>query len=471
MGYPRRKRLNDAPAFASEILYVGIDVGKRDHCAGFISTTLLERYLHFETCPTLRFENSRVGFRLLVDRLQTYVPLQQCYVLVERTGHYHKAVVQYLQELEVVVYIMHVQERPKGLLKTDKRDALGLANHLYNQLDRGIQLADKLNVVRQAVAPTPTAAVLRSLLQHRAELVHETTRRKNKLTAINDELFPELTTVLKDPNGATALAIRQRFPTPEALAAAPLSALQELRRGRQPSNARLVELQHLAAETIGVKNPGRQRGLILEQAQLIKELELMQAHVEVLTTEISTTIAQAREGQIVLSVPGWGPILAATLIAFIGHIDNFPTAAAFKAYCGWAPKVAQSGSSLDYVALHRGGAHLIKTTVYFAVLQSLRHETEWKRLYDRLVPKKCVFDERTRQYKGKLKVVGRIAGQMLALIYGLLKADQAVLRQTPPGRQAPDPIVYDVKRHQADRNGRYRTIRPQQLRGELVQLP
>jgi len=35
-----------------------------------------------------------------------------------------------------------VQERPKGMVKTDKRDALGLANRLYTQLELGAQVED-----------------------------------------------------------------------------------------------------------------------------------------------------------------------------------------------------------------------------------------------------------------------------------------------------------------------------------------
>ena len=80
----------------------------------------------------LKFEQTRDSFRQLIDRIHSYVPLEQCFILMEKTGHYYKALAQYLLELDVSVYIMHVQERPKGILKTDKRDALALANHLYN---------------------------------------------------------------------------------------------------------------------------------------------------------------------------------------------------------------------------------------------------------------------------------------------------------------------------------------------------
>ncbi len=77
---------------------------------------------------------------------------------MERTGHYHRALEQYLQELDIPIYMMHVQSRPGGMLKTDKRDALVLANQLYSQLELGVQVANKLQLVRRVVPPTEAAA-------------------------------------------------------------------------------------------------------------------------------------------------------------------------------------------------------------------------------------------------------------------------------------------------------------------------
>lgn len=207
---------------------------------------MLERHERFEACPVLSFENSRAGFRALVERIREYVPAEQCFVLLEDTGHYHRALVQYLLELDLAVYRMHVQQRQKGMLETDKRDALELANHLYNQLELGVQTANKKQLARRAVPPTETAALLRGLIRHRYELSHDSTQRKNKLIAITDELFPEFTQVLKDPTSPTALALRERFPTPHAIATASLEELCKARVRVHPSREKLILLQQLA---------------------------------------------------------------------------------------------------------------------------------------------------------------------------------------------------------------------------------
>src|SRR5262245_17573851 len=251
----RSQGLRAVPQLPYETLYVGIDVGKYSHYAGFVSRTLLQRHERFEGCPALTFGQSREGFRALVDRIGDLVPVAQATVLLEQTGHYHRALVQYLQEMDISVYVMPVQKRPPGLLKSDKRDALSLANLLYNQLELGSQSPDPPHLVRRLLPPTEAAQQLKGWMRHRYELVHECTRRKNKLTAICDELFPEFNVVLKDPNGPTALALRERFPTPQTVATASLGELTALRHGRgHPSNAQLIELQRLASQSIGIKD-------------------------------------------------------------------------------------------------------------------------------------------------------------------------------------------------------------------------
>jgi transposase len=377
------------------------------------------------------------------------VPLTQVYVVLEVTGHYHRLLVQYLHELDIPVYTLHVQTRQEGLLKTDKRDALGLGNLLYNQLEKGIQVGDPppRAALRRLAPPSAAAAQLRGMVQHRAELTVESTQRKNKLTAICDEVFPEFTQVCHNPNLPTALTIRSRFPTPATLTTTSLLARHEARGTTHSlTDAKLLELQELAAHSIGTKDPARLRGLVFEQDQLIAELTLIQLHLARLDDEITRIVAQCREGQILTSIPGIGPTQAAAILASIGNIANFARAAQLKAYfgwagwAGWAPRIKQSGSSLDYARLTPGGQRRTKATMYLVVWHAIqRPECEWAKLYRRLVPLKCGFNEKTRQYTGRAKVLGRIAGQMISVIFVLLKQDAEALRGLPAGAQPAAP--------------------------------
>ena len=64
----------------------------------------------------------------------------------------------------------------------------------------------------------------------------------------------------------------------------------------------------------------------------------------------------------------------------------------------------------------------------------------------------------------QVKVFGRIAGQMIEMIYALLKKDAEVLSKVPPGVEPPEPMLYDPATYQAHRNGHYRSLKPTQKR-------
>jgi transposase len=359
------------------------------------------------------------------------------------------------------------------MLKTDKRDALNLANTLYSQHELGVQVAEKLSLVRRALPPTKAALQLKGLIRHRYELIQESTQRRNKLTALCDEIFPELTLVLKDPNSPTALAIRERFPSAQALATAGLAPLQDVRGNtRSLSDGKLVELQRLAGQSIGIKDANRQRGLVLEQSLLIKELRLIQHHLEQLEAEICQIVEQSREGQILMSIPGIGPLSAATLIATIGNVANFSRASELKSYLGWAPTREQTGTSFDRSGLTPGGARSTRQIMYLIVWHAIKQkDSEFARLYERLVPLKCTYNDATRRYVGKGKVIGRIAGQTVSMIYGLLMTDYETLSHLAPGSKLPDPMLYDPQTHKRHRNGEYRALKPRKHKQLLIEQP
>jgi transposase len=338
-------------------------------------------------------------------------------------------------------------------------------------LELGAQVADKMQLVRRTVPPTQATAQLQGFIQHRYELSHQCTQLRNKLTAICDEIFPEFTQIFHDPNREVALAFREKFPTPHEIAMASLSALREIRHSNFPSEANLLRLQQLARETIGITNVDRQRGLKLEQELLTKELRLVQEHLELLDTEISDIVKNCREGQILLSMPPIGEVAAATIIATVGNIANFEKASELKCYFGWAPRQDQTGVSFDRTKLARRGVRPMKHMLYIMALRSITFECEWARIYQRLLPRMGTYDERIKDYRGKKKVLGRIAGQMASMIFALLKTDQETLNKVPPGQEPPPPLLYDAEVHRKHQEGQYRSLKPGTQPRKIIQLP
>jgi hypothetical protein len=97
-------------------------------------------------------------------------------------------------------------------------------------------------------------------------------------------------------------------------------------------------------------------------------------------------------------------------------------------------------------------------------------ECEWAKLYKRLVQQHCRYNERKQDYEGKLVVMGRLAGQIIEMIYAFLKVDADLLKKYPPRGLVPEPMLYDPAIHQAHRQGHYRPLRPAQKTNPIVDL-
>ena len=243
-----------------------------------------------------------------------------------------------------------------------------------------------------------------------------------------------------------------------------------MRKKSFPSEAQLVLLQQLAAHSIGTKDAARQRGLLLEQELLIKELRLIQNHLARLEGEICQIVEQCREGKILLSVPPMSPLAAATMLAGIGHIANFADAAHLKSYCGWAPKRAQTGVTFDRTSLTQGGSREMKRVMYLVAWNAIKTETEWASLYKRLVPRLCSYDERMQAYKGRGKAIGHVIGRLITLIYALLKQDDETLRHLAPGIPPPEPVLYDPELHKHHRTGHYQPLKKKPPENRIVHV-
>jgi len=423
------------------MLYAGIDIGKTTHYISVLFPGKLADYPRHERGPTLKIENSREGFEKLLATISQYGQPDQCSILLERTGHYGVPLEHFLLEAGCNLY--HITpKRRYGRDKTDRKDAMALAIILYNHLELRTPVVDSKQHIWPVAASSP-AAKLRYPIQRRYDLQREATRRKNQLTSICDQVFPELTQVYKNPNSASALALREQFPTPQLMMAASIEELCATRLRTYPSKAQLKTLQELARIGIGTHDESQ----ILEQQQLIVELRLHQRHIAKLDIQIEHAIRHCREGKILMSIPGIGPLHAATLLASIGCIARFKSDAKLRAYLGWAPQRDQTGSSRDRTTLTKAGNKLMRRTMFLIVCSAVKSDAKWKALYNRLVERKCAFDAEKGEYMGKMPVIGRIAGQLIRVMYVLLKRDYDLLQGLKDGEEPPEPQCYCTEKH------------------------
>lgn len=84
------------------------------------------------------------------------------------------------------------------------------------------------------------------------------------------------------------------------------------------------------------------------------------------------------------SIPGIGPVTGARIMAEIGDITRFKTAAQLVAYAGLDPVIKRSGSSLNRTGrlTKRGSPHL-RHSLFIAASVARRYDQELRRVYER----------------------------------------------------------------------------------------
>jgi hypothetical protein len=94
----------------------------------------------------------------------------------------------------------------------------------------------------------------------------------------------------------------------------------------------------------------------------------------------------------------------------------------------------------------------MKSLMYMVALTAIReNESEWHLLYQYLVPRRCHLDPETDEYEGKKKIFGYIIGEMINIIFHLLKEDENLCRRyrEEGGGPPPSPELYNAEKRMA----------------------
>ncbi len=197
------------------------------------------------------------------------------------------------------------------------------------------------------------------------------------------------------------IAPRATPPAPEAL-----EALQELVHAR---NAATTERTALTNRRAASKTA-------FLRAEINRRVKSLDRHIERLEAEIAERIAAdqalARRQQILLSIPGVGPGVAANLIVDLAELGSLDRHAA-AALAGVAPFADDSGEVSGQRHI-KGGRANPRRALYWAALSAARHNPDLRIFYNRLV-------ENGKKPKSALTAVMR---KLVVLANTLLKEDR-----------------------------------------------
>lgn len=112
------------------------------------------------------------------------------------------------------------------------------------------------------------------------------------------------------------------------------------------------------------------------------------------------------------SIPGIGPVSAATLVAHIGDIRRFPSPEKLVAYVGLDCRVRQSGTSVKgRGTISKRGNHRLRAVLFQAAFCARQHNPEFKRY----------FEKKIGEGKHYLSALTAIERKLLHLVYAVWK--------------------------------------------------
>jgi len=286
-------------------------------------------------------------------------------VAVEATGNWYWIVAE-IEEARQQPLLVHAHKAKLmmgQINKTDKLDAHGM-----NRLQRNGTLPTVW------IPPGPLRD-LRELTRTRLVLVAQRTRLKNRLSA--------------------TLA---KYGIPPSERSDPYG-----QRGRAELERRLRDL------------PEQTRWV---SEQLLAQLDFVYQQVRQMEQRLEQLVKLSAPMQWLMSLPGVGVILSATIALEIGEVSRFPSAEQLASYAGTTPRVHASGGRVRYGPLRADVNRYLKWAFAEAANSVAVNHT---RCPDRHVSR---LYTRLRQRKGHAKAVGAVARHLAEAAYHVLSGQQ-----------------------------------------------
>ncbi len=351
------------------------------------------------------------GIDIAKQRLEVEVSdVQFC---LEATGHYWLSLYCHLVELGYKVHVINpIQSDALRNLyirktKTDRKDALLLADLI------------RFGHVSETKLASETVLKLQTLSRLRFEFVRQVGGLKNRALGILDRIFPEYPQCFSNVFINTSRELLKTFTDPEELANADLSELssflKEHSRGRLGMD-RAEQIQALAKGTFGINLA--LDAFTLQLRLLLEQIEFIQEQINVIEEAINQVMEEMRLDEntpyrhVLETIPGIGPVLAASIIGEIGDINRFRNAKALVAFAGLEATVKASGQfEGTRNRLSKRGSPVLRHSIWMAAVSARRFNPELKEF----------FDNKRSQGKHTQVATGAVARRLVHLIYSLWK--------------------------------------------------
>ena len=378
---------------------IGIDIGGRVH----VAARCREGQARADR-SVLRISQSRTGFTALDAWLEAG-PEPVELVVMESSGHYWMPLAAHLKRRGVPVAVVnplaarYFAKSRLGRTKSDPADARSLAE--------------------MAMRDTPTArdplvgVELRQAARFAMTLVEEQAKVCQRLYRLVELGFPELRELFDDPTCRTARAVLRLAPTARQASRRRTETLANANKGRgqrRLGEMRAERLQAAAADTIAV--PELDVETAFEIGLLLDQFDLLEGQIGAADRRVAGLL-DGETARLLRTIPGVGPVIAATLMAEIGDIGRFTDFDQLLAFAGVHPAERSSGTKgarpeTSWHMSKAGNSHL-RAAAYRMAVVGIQHNPVIAAHYAR----------KRAAGKSPMNALGHCMRKALSLVWGV----------------------------------------------------
>lgn len=406
----KKSQLNQKiEAVTLRTLVVGIDIAKEKQWARFVDCRGVE-------CgKAMYFRNDRTGFEAILARMRQISKensFADVIVGMEPTGHYWKALANYLMKQEgihiVLVNPYHTKKAKElddnSQTKSDKKDALTIARLVKDGRYSEVYL------------PRDVYADLRVLTTARNSVNRQKNALENTILAVMDEYFPEFTKVFKHPfKGKAAMQVLKSCPFPKCiLQLGTAGVLAEIKKAVKKSVG--MKRAQLLVDTARV-SVGVDYGIDSAQCKLrllMESLELVNRQLAQIEAEMAAALQKTGIVEYLLSIKGVGVVSLAVCLGELGDPLRFDDPRQMGRLAGYNLVEDSSGKNKSGTCISKRGRKGLRRVLYQMALTCVAVNPELKELYHYL---------KTRAVNPlkKMQALVVISKKLLTLIYTLAK--------------------------------------------------
>jgi transposase len=404
-------------------LVIGVDPHKKKHAAVVITQD-------FTPHARFKFSNSREGLEMMLQRAKAEMIKNGCrgvIFAIETGGHYWRNLAYFLDEKGIPFRFINqftLKRRREGKdlnrRKNDYRDSEVAAQLLCT------------GEFTESRLPQGVYAELRAAYNAYRRLVKERTRITNLVKGLLDALFPEFTTIFKDPCALTATSVLSSCPIPRMISGMTeeefVATIKARHQGRL-MRIKLLELHYVARTSIGIEASAW--SVSMEISFLVEKLNLIKRHIRIIEGALVRLVDKTEEGKYLLSIRGLNYIAVAGLLAELGSFKSYRSAKQVIKMAGSNPTESESaGKRGTHTPMSKQGRPVLRYCAWTSVIPMLRFNSDF-RAWAKKRRERPVY---ANPLNGR-EVVGAALNRLLRLAFALVKK-QTFYRVPEPARIA-----------------------------------